>query len=938
MNDANLKLKPQKCKFLKKSCEFLGHTVSENGIECTDEHLSSVANWPEPKDIKELQKFLGFTNFFRRYVAGYSSIVEPMLELMRGVYQKPGKQEKSTRHRGRIKPDPSKWIWGERQRKSFQAIKDALVSPPVLAYPDYSKDFVLHVDASRTGLGAVLYQKADDGKLRVIAYGSKSLGSTERNYSAHKLEFLALKWAVTQQFQHYLYGNSFTVYTDHNPLAYILTTAKLDATGHRWLAELSRYNFQIFYKPGRTNQAADGLSRRPNPEQEQSESTRHVSEEVFKEICKLLTNDGFTSVAEMFAAPPTVISNAVTADVKQVNWHFEQQNDSDTKRVYDLIKKGTRLTFRQRKKEAPGVMKLLTHWDSLFIKDNVLYKQANTPEGCIFRLIVPKHMQAQVLEYAHDKMGHLGREKTQSIARSRFFWIGLTRSMEEKIKTCPRCIRAKTPYQPDCAPLGTIEATRPLEIVSIDFLSLEHSQGGYNSILVMTDVMTKYAWAYPTKNQEAKTVAKILVEDFITHYGIPEQIHSDQGQCFEGKVIQHMCKMLGVKKTHTTIYHPQGNPVERWNRTLLSMLRTLDDLEKQKWKAHVAPLVHAYNCTKHESSGYTPYFLMFGRHPRLAIDVFLGLPDTYQGSVQEVKERLACAYKAANEASKEAAKRRAKYYNKKVKGISLEIGDLVLLKNVGLKGKHKLADKWKSDVYVVIDQPNPDIPVFKVALEKGEGVAKILHRNFLLPLSLPNADLDVTSNPGSSNAITPKPATRKICRRDDSESEVESDVESDFDIDMLVSIAEDLDVLHNVPVSVSEDSVPQMSAEQDAVSDLERSSVHPSESRVSSPAAVSRRSSPVPSPPAVQPDIQAEIPATRAEDSHQDSAPEPRRSVRTKKKPDWYGHNVMVQSVNASDHNQTWQFKVYVLLHLMYLFPLQRNEIMNTLLYLVCHS
>ena len=530
-------------------------------------------------------------------------------------------------------------------------------------------------------------------------------------------------------------------------------------------------------------------------------------------------------------------------------------------------------------------------------------------------------------------MGHLGREKTLSVARTRYFWIGLNKSVEEKIKTCPRCICAKTPYQPDCAPLETIEATRPLEIVSIDFLSLENSKGGYNSILVMTDVFTKFAWAYPTKNQEAKTVAKVIVEEFVTHYGIPERIHSDQGQCFQGRVIEHMCKMLGVKKSRTTSYHPQGNPVERWNRTLLSMLRTLEEEEKQKWKLHVAPLVHAYNCTRHETSGYTPYFLMFGRPPRLAIDVFLGLPDTYQGSVQEIKQRLATAYKAANDASKVAVKRRAKYYNKKVRGISLDVGDLVLLKNVGLKGKHKLADKWRSEVYVVVEQPNTDIPVFKVHPERGEGADKILHRNFLLPLSLPNPDLNVTFNPGKIGAA-PTRATRNS--RNVSE-ESESEVDCEEDVDFIVSIAEDYEQFPNVSMPVSVDDNPQISTEVDASSDLERSSRFPSVSGVSSPASVDLQSESGSSPrhaSAATSDIQQD----HVDDADQEFEPDQRRSTRVRKKPDFYGHNVMISAVNATNDNQSWQFKVYVLLHLMYLFPLQSNEIMNTMLYLVCHA
>ena len=153
------------------------------------------------------------------------------------------------------KPKAKPWCWGESQQIAFDQIKQLLCSPPVLAYADYSKPFILHTDASGDGLGAVLYQ-IQNGKERVISYASRGLHNSERNYPAHKLEFLCLKWAVTEKFHDYLYGNTFKV-TDNNPLTYVLTTAKLDATGHRWLASLSNYSSKLSFRSGAANRDAD---------------------------------------------------------------------------------------------------------------------------------------------------------------------------------------------------------------------------------------------------------------------------------------------------------------------------------------------------------------------------------------------------------------------------------------------------------------------------------------------------------------------------------------------------------------------------------------------------------------------------------------------------------------------------------------------------------
>ena len=165
-----------------------------------------------------------------------------------------------------------------------------------------------------------------------------------------------------------------------------------------------------------------------------------------------------------------------------------------------------------------------------------------------------------------------------------------------------------------------------MELICIDYLSLESSKGGYENILVITDHFSRYAQAIPTRNQTARTTARVLYEQFFVHYGFPAKIHSDKGANFESKVIQSLCRITGMEKTRTTPYHPMGNGmVERFNRTLLNMLGTLTSTQKSDWKSHVSTLCHAYNAAVHDSTGYVPFYLMFGRHPRLAIDAFLGL-------------------------------------------------------------------------------------------------------------------------------------------------------------------------------------------------------------------------------------------------------------------------------------------------------------------------
>ncbi len=226
-------------------------------------------------------------------------------------------------------------------------------------------------------------------------------------------------------------------------------------------------------------------------------------------------------------------------------------------------------------------------------------------------------------------MGHLDRDRTYRLFRERFYWPGMLQYVSELVSSCRRCIQAKAPHLPESAPLVNITTTYPMELVCIDYLGLEDSKGGYNNILVVTDHFTQYAQAYPTRNQTAHLTAKILFEESFHHNGFLDKLPSDQGRNFFSSVIQHLytsCTLAGIKKTHTTPYHPMGNGItEKFNRTLLQMLRCLNPDQKQDWKSHLVSTTHAYNSTVHDSTGYSPFYLMFVGQPRLAVDVLFKL-------------------------------------------------------------------------------------------------------------------------------------------------------------------------------------------------------------------------------------------------------------------------------------------------------------------------
>ena len=646
LRECGLKLSPKKCSFCQTRVKYVGHIVSGEGVEPDPEKCDKVKDWPTPKSPEDVRRFLGFCGFYRRFVKGFSQIARPLTQLM----PTPTKSARKKGKRSAPKTDRVPWKWGSEQEGAFLKLKECLTSPPVLGFPDYTQPFELQTDASGQGLGAVLCQ-LQDGQRRVICYASRGLTKAESNYPAHKLEFLALKWAVTEKFYDYLYGHRFTVYTDNNPLTYIFTTARLDATGHRWLAALAVFDFDIKYRPGVSNAAADALSRLPvaqldtQPDQQVRE---HVSSESVRAVCKSSQSTAYVECISMSA-------EVVDQTFAVLGQSLERRSAQDIAKaqledpVLGAWIKALKCNRSLPRSDSPPMRAMHQTADRLKLIDGVLYRVVTVNEETVNQLVLPDRYVKEVLHSIHDQAGHQGRDRTLSLLRDRFFWPGMSADVDSWIKDCPRCIRRKTPAD-NRAPLVNIITTQPLELVSMDFLTLETSKGGFQHVLVMVDHFTRYALAVPTRNMLAKTTADAFFQNFVVHYGIPKRIHSDQGANFVSRVISQLCKLLGCKKSQTTPYHPMGNgQCERFNRTILSMLGTLSPEKKTDWKAHISALAHAYNCTKHDSTGYSPYELMFGRQPRLPVDIAFGLDGPTDHVpltkyVQQLKEKLHNAY------------------------------------------------------------------------------------------------------------------------------------------------------------------------------------------------------------------------------------------------------------------------------------------------------
>eukprot|EP00731_Ephydatia_muelleri_P035936 Em0180g3a len=456
-----------------------------------------------PSDIKELRQFLGLTNYYRRFIKGYSSIAEPLHKLTRKT-------------EGGFK-------WNSECQNAFQHLKHLLVSPPILAYPQFQLPFVVTLDASSCAIGAVLSQE-HEGEEKVIAYWSRQLSKAEQNYSTIEREALAVVAAVKEFFP-YLYGKSFNLLTDHNPLTSLRGLKDTGGRITRWLLFLQQVDIAIKYRAGKSN---GGMSRR-RPDEEKLP----------------VVNDG-------------VFVNGITCSGGQVRLKREQAADEFTSKIVRAIENGM----------SPPDEK----WSKL---DGVLCRHAKSVKNPKTLTVIPKSLRALVFELLHSKSGHLGVHKTLEKIKEHFFWPGYEQDIREAVKKCEACQRRNTPVPVPQAPLSEY----PFQRLSWDIMGpLPATSCGNN----------------------------------------------DQGANFVSEVMQSLCAQLGIKRTQTSAYHPEGNgPVECFNRTLEAMLSKVVEEHQKDWDCHLQKVLFAFRTAVHESTGYTPLFVMSGRSPNLPIDVLL---------------------------------------------------------------------------------------------------------------------------------------------------------------------------------------------------------------------------------------------------------------------------------------------------------------------------
>ena len=822
-----VKLRGEKCVFARKEVRYLGRLVSEQGYRPDPEDTASIEKFREPpKTIGELRSLLGFMGYYRCYVKDFSLRVKPMYDLLK-VDEKAGtKGRKEESKKGCQRHIANEKIeWKDVHQKVLEEIIDLLKSPEVIAYPNFETPFFMTCDASNQGLGAVLYQRQGEVD-RVISYASRTLSEAEKNYHMHsgKLEFLAMKWAITERFADYLrYGPPFVVYTDNNPLTYVLTTAKLNAVGQRWVNELADFQFEIRYKPGKENVDADYLSRRPRDIAEIKRTcTESISMAVTKDVRSWMEEKrnpitcGRISVEKLTLEPDAEIMKVSSKELG------EKQNADE---VVGPVMRAVLLGVRPKRKEWAELSYkskvLMRDFKRLFLKDGVLLRK----RGMQDQIVLPSEFHQLVYVELHEKLAHLGVEKVLDLAHQRFYWPKMADDIKNHIQKRCRCLANKEPTGKERAPLKPTEAMYPFEMISIDYMDLHHPcRGGFKYAMVVTDHFTRFCQVYATRNKSSKAAADKLFNEFIMQFGYPERIHHDQGPEFNSKLFDELHKLTKIKASNTTPYHPEGNgQAERFNRTVCNMLRTLPKPIKQTWNKQLPKIAFAYNSTINKTTGYSPMKLMFGRESRLPIDLVFQvrqdkLPrQTHEQFVQDWQTAMQEAVKVARENITKSAQYNKRYYDKRAKAVEIVVGDMVLVKNVRERSGGKLKSYWEEALFKVVEKKD-NLPVYTIKNMKKARDVRTVHRNLIMKCD--ELPLDVFDQDEEPKLKTAKQSKRKPKTKRENvvapEPEIVQTVETDSNDengDIILRVENPLGGENDVDKGMDEDAAVQEDAE-----------------------------------------------------------------------------------------------------------------------------
>ena len=780
-----------KCAFDVEQLEFLGFIVSINGVSMDPDRVKTITEWPHPKSYRDVQVFLGFANFYRRFIEKYSTIAAPLTDLLKG--------SKEGRKSGPLE-------WKPEADEAFNRLRNAFTTAPLLAHFQPEQKIRVETDASGYGIAGIMSQPNANGVYHPVAFWSRKMQAAEQNYETHDAELLAIV-KVFEQWRHYLEGAQHTieVLSDHDNLRGFMHVKELNARQRRWVMKLAAYDFEIFHRAGKLN-PADAPSRRPDY---QGEAPDRIT------MLPTLRNK-LGLCAKISSAPAAVLRIRVrylrkgrkrnrrprkppterdNSDGIDVDPSFRQNRDTSPTESRQMAMPSVDRRDADGGPTEPGVemnpvagmtgcKQLIprsaardaaadetAHGDpSESVAELICWAQQNddftatrlkwvdkekrsrkaglwskNEQGLLLfksSIYVPEDvaLRKELLSKHHDDpfAGHFGVEKTLELIKRHYSWPGLAKEVAEYVKTCDICQRVKVHRHKPYGMLGSLpQPNGPWQEISVDFITglpySRHRRNIYDSVLVVVDRFTKMARYIPTlKSLKAVEFADLFVEEIVGRFGTPNGIVSDRGSVFTSAFWSEFCYHLKIKRRLSTAFHPQTDgQTERQNQHLEHYLRVYSNWEQSNWAALLFLAEFAYNNSVHSVTGFTPFFMLYGFHPKI---FFRAEDSSIKGRVPAANQRiqnLHVARQRYSELAKKAHEEQAKYYNKAHIPMTYKIGDLVLLSTKNLRVKRpskKLSERFAGPFRV---EEIVGSQAYKLTLPTASRLSPVFHVSLL---------------------------------------------------------------------------------------------------------------------------------------------------------------------------------------------------------------
>ena len=692
LEEYDLFLKPEKCSFSKNIIEYLGVLITEGQAKMDPAKVQAVVDWPTPKTLKDTQAFLGFCNFYRRFIQDYSDMARPLFALTR-------------------KDTP--FEWKEPQNTAFRFLIHAFITAPVLMLPDHSQPFRLITDASDFASGAILEQADALHRWHPVAYYSSAFSEAEAAYDIHDKELLAIVRAL-HSFRHYLEGreDTFEIWSDHNNLVYFMTKKVLTRRQARYALFMANYNFVIIHKYGPENKA-DALSRRSDYKKgmiDLDSKERTLLDPKFfpKESQLPLDTKSFAIRATRPVAVTLQGDTSLRSRIKTA-----QEYDTEVSRALEsVLKNGPR-----------SVTQGLEEWN---LEDGIILYRGHT--------YVPKDdtLRRDIVKAHHDNIatGHPGRWKTYELVSRNFWWPGMSTFVRDYVDGCAVCqstkVRPKTrvPLQPNQVP------TDVWGVITMDFITDLPLSQGYDSLFVVVDRLSKAVVLSPcNKTITAEGTSQLYMDNVWRRTGLPRQVISDRGPQFASKVMQEIWNKLGVKSTMSTAFHPQTDgETERVNQELEQYLRVFCNFQADNWADLLPFMEFAHNARSHSATGQSPFKVWYGFQPEFMPPVnFATTIPTVEDrlrTLDQIRSEVTAALKVAAEVMKRSGPNAPTHRFKP--------GDLVWLEGTNVHTTHpkaKLAPR-RHGPFKVISATEVNS---KLTLPKTWRLHPVFHNSLLSP-------------------------------------------------------------------------------------------------------------------------------------------------------------------------------------------------------------